>query len=77
MGFLQFTEIVDASQEKKTKTWGVLSTSGDSLGYAKWHSAWRRYAFFPETEVLFDAECLTDVARFLSSETDKQKLTWK
>lgn len=77
MGFLQFTEIVDANQEKKTKTWAIQNYARVFLGHVKWHSPWRKYVWYPAEDTIFDPECLEDIAERLRSETDKQKETWK
>jgi hypothetical protein len=77
MGFLQFTEVPDANQEKKTKTFSIQNYARTHLGYVKWPSPWRKYVFLPEDATLYDPECLLDIIKFLEAETTKQKATWK
>lgn len=57
--FLTFQECVSKG---KTKIFRIASF-GDSciLGFIKWHSAWRRYCFFPAGDVLFDHNCLMEI----------------
>ena len=62
----------------KTKTWVVRTIDGVvMLGVVRWHSPWRKYAFFPLSETLFEEQCLNDLATFLKDETRKQRATWK
>jgi hypothetical protein len=61
--YLEFATI----EEKKTKIIGVWSKkNGDRLGLIKWFGRWRQYAFFPETETLFNVECLNDIQSYIS-----------
>jgi len=51
----------------KTERWDVRSVKhGNRLGIIKWHGAWFRYAFFPESDTLFDAECLKILRAFIA-----------
>ena len=57
--WLQF-ENERESDTGKTKLWDVYSTNkvdeedlGVFLGEVRWHGAWRKYAFFPEPNLLF------------------------
>lgn len=31
------------------------------LGFIKWHGAWRKYCFFPESETIFDVSCMEEI----------------
>lgn len=64
--------------EKKAETgpgwnpdWGL--PNGLRLGIVKWHPSWRRFAFFPYDETLFEPDCLRDIADFCEGETKKRK----
>ena len=51
----------------KTEVWQVLSTRRNTvLGWIKWHGAWFRYAFFPESNTIFDAECMSEIIKVLN-----------
>lgn len=55
------------SKSGKTKEWGVMTTKDDTpvyLGVVKWMGRWRRYAFFPEPNMVFEQTCLRDLASF-------------
>jgi hypothetical protein len=51
-----------------TQIWKVESAhTGVDLGVVKWYASWRRYAFFPGN-TLFDADCLREIASFLTEQ---------
>jgi len=55
---------------------GVPCGGGDprhSLGEVRWYAPWRRYAFYPRVNTLFDYKCLNELSEFLLSETNKRK----
>jgi hypothetical protein len=53
---------------EKTNDYLVTSLSdGGVLGRIRWHAPWRRYAFFPPSETMFDAACLDQIAGFINS----------
>lgn len=62
--FIRFEQIEDTG---KTTKWPCWSKSGGPvpLGRVSWYAPWRRYAFFPYAETLWDAQCLRDVTKFL------------
>lgn len=52
-----------ANDGRKTELWRVtFRQGGGTLGWIRWRAGWRRYCFFPEPEILCDAECLRDIA---------------
>ena len=58
----------------KTDIWHVWSAPGSAhLGTVKWYGRWRKYAFFPGMETLYEEDCLRDLAEFIESETLKQR----
>ena len=62
------------SPSKKTNIWAIRSTQGDDrLGFVKWHGPWRKYAFFPEPNCLFEEDCLRDIADFVEGATWSHK----
>ncbi len=57
----------------KTRQFNVYSRSSRSLlGYIKWWSGWRQYAFIPLNSV-FDPKCMRQIARFCEEATDTHK----
>lgn len=51
----------------------VSKESGDRLGEIRWYGAWRKYAFFPDAETLFENQCLQDIAEFLDKLMQERK----
>lgn len=52
-----------------TEIWTVESKSSDEvLGYVAWYARWRQYAFYPEPETLYNADCLQDIRDFISAQ---------
>ncbi len=51
----------------KTQVWRIFSIKGIPLGFIKWFSRWRCYAFFPENETIFNSECLKDIKEFIDN----------
>lgn len=62
--FITFHEIIFT--DKKTKAWEVRSLASSTLGLIKWYTPWRRYAFFPGMDTIFDAACLKDIIVFIT-----------
>ena len=59
---------------QKTYTYCVFSAgTAILLGVVKWRTGWRRYAFEPEVNTVFDSACLTEMAQFLDQQTAMQK----
>jgi hypothetical protein len=60
--------------DRKTKIFLVLTTDGVSdLGTVKWFGRWRCYSFFPNTDTVFEKQCLRDIADFCEAETKAHK----
>ena len=66
------------SASAKTQIWSV-SFGGRSLrlsvrlGVVRWYAPWRRYCFYAEANMLFDAKCLTQIAEFCTRATTEHK----
>ena len=60
----------------KTKIWHVIALSGgDSLGYIKWFSRWRKYCFYPTANTTFEETCLTEIVEFITGRTKEHRET--
>jgi len=57
----------------KTDRWFIYAKGGGQLGHIQWYGAWRRYAFFPLGDTLFEATCLRDIATFLDGQMDQRR----
>jgi hypothetical protein len=61
--------LVGRSDSGLTEIWQVASAhTGIDLGKISWYAPWRRYAFFPAASIVFDATCLTEIAKFLDEQ---------
>ena len=50
----------------KTKVFTCFNKENyNELGTVKWYGAFRKYAFFPENNIVFETQCLRDIASFL------------
>jgi len=59
----------------KTKLF-VVNTKGAypiRLGIIRWWPAWRKYAFWPGTNTLFEEVCLREIADFCEQTTKEHK----
>ena len=76
--WLEFSE-PSPSKSGKTSIWLVYSNKEDaihpdlSLGEISWRGGWRKYAFFPDTDTVFEADCLRDLAQFCEDQTKAHK----
>jgi hypothetical protein len=64
----------EVPSNKKTKTFNITAKEGsDHLGVVKWFASWRKYAFFPAPNTLYEPECLSDIAEFLKGLMQERK----
>lgn len=66
--YIVFTEL-PKPLGRKTRQWSVASTSGTPLGRIAFYPRWRCYTFHPDPATLYNAGCLTDIARFCDDQT--------
>jgi hypothetical protein len=59
--YIRFSKI----QRPPNRTTDIVAVenigSGERIGTIAWHSPFRKYAFFPVNETVFDADCLSDI----------------
>lgn len=85
MKYIQAIEM-PVEPSRRTKLWRIetkpkagptdpdwVSDGVDVLGVVKWHPGWRRYAFFPLPNKLFEHDCLRDLADFCEENTKLRK----
>lgn len=62
---------------RKTKVWRVVSNEGGiELGQIRWFGRWRGYAFFPHGGMVFEQQCLRDIAAFVEAESRAYRKGW-
>lgn len=66
-------DLLDTPEKKKTQVWKVLSIKGTPLGFIKWFSNWRCYAFFPDEDTIFNSACLNDIIKFIDKLMQKRR----
>ena len=72
-GWVRFIEVPDQlGRRRKTLRWNVFGTEA-VLGQVVWANHWRRYAFFPVPNTVFDAACLREIADFCATQTEHRK----
>lgn len=62
------------SDSGKTYVWSVMTSDGRiNLGTIKWFSNWRKYAFYPNPDTIWEQDCLTEIATFIVNKTAEHK----
>jgi len=70
----KYIEFKLIEHKPKTNVWEVNSKNHNiCLGIIKWFGRWRQYAFFPESETVFNKDCLEDIRNFLINEMNKRR----
>lgn len=64
------------SEEKpKTSVWRIeTKDTHNILGFIKWLARWRKYAFFPNTDTIYENDCLRDIASFIEEKMYDRKM---
>ena len=63
-----------APPKAKTRVWWVLSKYEDAqLGWIAWYGRWRKYAFYPKENTLYEEVCLREIAEFCERKTSDHK----
>jgi hypothetical protein len=66
--WIKFVDITPSDGKRKTKIYAVVSTYTDcTLGHVTWFSRWRRYAFAPSPDTVYEQECLKRIIVFMDN----------
>ncbi len=58
------------SASGKTSIWDIVARrNGAELGAVRWFGRWRRYAFYPAIDTVFEQTCLREIANFCEHQT--------
>ena len=69
--WIHFAQMGDTG---KTTIWGVLTKGDDTkLGEVRWFGRWRTYAFFPQSDTVYEPTCLGDIATFIRERMAERK----
>lgn len=61
--WIYFSAVVNTG---KTTVYNCYNKEHETfLGQVKWYGAFRKYSFFPEPNIVFETQCLKDIASFL------------
>lgn len=47
--------------------------TGTTLGLVKWYAQWRKYCFYPYPSMVFDPQCLTELAEYCTLKTEQHR----
>jgi hypothetical protein len=76
MSWISF-EYAGQSKSGKTSEWRVRPEGkpdlGPCLGVVKWYASWRKYAFNPSANTVFEQDCLREIADFCERQTKEHK----
>lgn len=62
--------LVGKSESGKTNLWEVKNkTLNYEIGMIKWAGNFRKYAFYPKNDTMYDSNCLHAIADFLTQVT--------
>ena len=72
-------ELLGVSDSGKTQLWTVFPkmNSTNYLGTVQWFAHWRKYAFYPNPETVYEETCLNDISTFIKMLTRKHKSSTK
>jgi len=71
-GLLQFHERPNPG--RKTKVWTVYTKiSIDALGAVIWFTRWRKYTYESNHDIVYDENCLREIADFIEQQTKEHK----
>lgn len=63
-----------SGRKPRTLVWNVCSvTTSAKLGYVAWFGRWRNYAFFPDESLVFDKNCLREIADFIERKNQEHR----
>lgn len=70
--WIEFTDISIDTQ--KTKRFMVNNKeNSNALGEIKWYGGFRKYSFFSFPDIVYEEQCLRDIATFLQLLMDERK----
>ena len=69
-----YIRFVEGPPKPRTKTWWVVTRDDDiHLGWVGWFGRWRKYAFYPKPDTVYEQVCLRDIALFCETQTSTHK----
>ncbi len=71
--YLNYLDVSNQYPNRITKTLQIENNDKMLLGWIQWHSAWRKYCFFPRATTIWDIGCLTEIQNKIKSLMDERK----
>jgi len=66
--YIQIKLVINSN---KTNVWQVINKKRNTIiGVIKWYGGFRKYCFFPESDMIFDWGCLRVIADFCKEKTE-------
>ncbi len=66
--------LLDRPEGRKTDIYNVWNKEFNSLiGKVSWYAPWRKYAFYPTSNTVFEQDCLKDISDFLNKLMEERK----
>lgn len=67
-------KFVEAEPAPKTRRVHVVNKHDDfQLGNIGWAGRWRKYAFYPLPDMMFEQDCLRDIADYIEGMTEQHR----
>jgi hypothetical protein len=76
--YVRFDYTTD-SKSGKTEIWTVFPKDDltDYLGTVQWMARWRKYAFYPNPETVYEETCMGDISTFIKILTYRHRTNKK
>ena len=65
----KWIKFIEIEKKPKTKVYAVVTTYDESttIGHIAWFSRWRKYAFYPKQDTVWEVQCLSDIINFINN----------
>ena len=71
-------EFHEGPPKPKTRTWFVVNSHDNfHLGWIGWFGRWRKYAFYPKPDTVYEEDCLRQIAEFCVDATKSRRIEKK
>lgn len=72
---MSYIKFIERTPKKKTKVWEINTNTTPQyiIGYIQWHPQWRKYAFFPSADTVWEEVCLGEISNFIFEKTKEHK----
>lgn len=72
--YISFSYAQNQPASGKTTAWEVCNKGESStLGFVKWFPRWRKYAFLPVPNCIFEELCMREISLFIEERTKEHR----